>query len=189
MVELNTFKLIERISTLMRSEERRIYTALAIQPVHGQVLEYISQCNQHSNTPATVSEYLGLTKGTMSQTIQVLVRKGYIEKCQDKTDRRVVHLNLLPAGQDIVDKIKPLDIFLQAEKLISSENFTNLPEALTKTLSALQQANHSKSFGLCNTCDHFAEQDNHYHCRLTEQPLEHADTEKICKEHTCQQNN
>jgi len=184
MVELNTFKLIERISTLVRSEERRIYTALALQPVHGQVLEYISQCNHHSNTPASVTEYLGLTRGTMSQSIQVLERKGYIEKYQDKIDRRVVHLKLLPAGQALVDKIKPLEIFQQAEQQISSENFTTLTEGLTKTLIALQQANRSKSFGLCNTCDHFAEQDNHYHCRLTDLPLEHADTEKICKEHT-----
>jgi len=184
MVELNTFKLIERISTLVRSEERKIYTALALQPIHGQVLEYISQCNQHSNTPASVTEYLGLTKGTMSQTLQLLVRKGYIEKFQDESDRRVIRLKILAAGQDIVDRIKPLEIFQQAENQINSENFTNLTDGLSKTLIALQQANDSKSFGLCNTCIYFAEQGAHYHCGLTDQPLKQADIEKICKEHT-----
>ncbi len=184
MDELSTFKLIERISTLLRSEERKIYAALAIQPIHGQVLQYIAKCNQHSDTPAAVTEYLGLTKGTMSQSIQVLVRKGYIEKIPDTVDRRVVHLKLLPAGLGLVKKIQPLEIFQQAEKQLSNENFTNLTDALNHTLITLQQANQSKSFGLCNTCHYFGEQENHYYCGLTEQPLEQSDTEKICREHS-----
>lgn len=183
MDELNTFKLIERISTLLRSEERKKYALFALQPIHGQVLEYIAKCNKYSDTPAVLTEYLGLTKGTVSQTLQVLERKGYIQKSQDTEDRRIVHLNLLPLGQELIDKIKPSEVFQQAEVQVSAENFTSLNDGLTKTLTALQKANNSKSFGLCNTCSHFGEQDSHYHCNLTGLPLEQADTEKICKEH------
>ncbi len=183
MEPLYTFKLIERISTLLRSEERKRFNALGLQPVHGQVLEYISNCNVHSNTPASVTEYLGLTKGTMSQSIQVLERKGYIEKQPDEDDRRVVHLKLLPAGQQLLEQIKPLDVFQQAEKLVASQEFDNLNDALHHMLVALQEANQSRSFGICHTCSYFSEQNNHYHCGLTGQALEQADTEKICKEH------
>ncbi len=179
----NTLQLIERISTLLRSEERRKYTAFGLQPVHGQVLEYLAQCNKHSNTPVAITEYLGLTKGTVSQTVQVLERKKYIEKVPDPEDKRVVHLILTEAGQDLVDKFLPLDIFEQAEKAIQEQPFDNIEDALSQTLVALQQANHSKSFGLCKTCKYFAEQNSHYHCQLTDLPLTQAETEKICREH------
>jgi len=184
MDELNTFKLIDRISTLLRSEERKKYAAFALQPIHGQVLEYLSKCNKHSDTPASVTEYLGLTKGTVSQTLQVLERKGFIEKTQDEVDRRIVHLRLLPSGLDLVKVAQPLEIFQQAEKQVATQKYNTLAEALKQTLIALQQANHSKTFGLCNTCCYFGERDNYFHCELTGKPLEQADTDKICKEHT-----
>lgn len=66
MHELETFKLIERISSLLRSEERKKYAAIGLQPIHGQVLEYLSKCNKYSNTHASVAEYFGLTKGTVA---------------------------------------------------------------------------------------------------------------------------
>lgn len=183
MHKLDIFKLIERISTLLRSEERKKYASIGLQPVHGQVLEYLSKCNKFSDTPAALTEYLGSTKGTVSQSIQVLERKCLIVKTADKLDRRVVHLKLTETGQTLVDRLSPLDAFTQAEQQVAVREFGSLVEALSAILSALQQANRSKSFGLCGTCSYFSEIDNHYHCQLTQLPLEHADTEKICREH------
>jgi MarR family transcriptional regulator, negative regulator of the multidrug operon emrRAB len=184
MQDLNTFRLIERISTLLRSEQRKKYVAIGLQPIHAQMLEYLSECNRYSDTPAAVSDYLGLTKGTMSQSLQVLERKGYITKTQDSEDGRVVHLSLLEAGHKLVEDIRPLDVFSQAEQLVGKQKFSSLDEALHATLKALQIANHSKSFGLCYTCIHFAEIDNYYHCQLTDLPLTQSDADKICREHS-----
>lgn len=184
MQDLNTFRLIERISTLLRSEQRKKYAAIGLQPVHAQILEFLSKCNRHSDTPATVGEYLGLTKGTMSQSLQVLERKGYITKTADAEDGRVVHLSLLEAGLKLVDEIRPLDVFSQAERLVAKQSFSSLDEALNATLKALQTANNSRSFGLCHSCTHFSEIDNHYHCQLTSLPLTQSDSIKICREHS-----
>lgn len=183
MHELDTFKLIERISTLMRSEERKKYAVIGLQPVHGQVLEYLAKCNRHSNTPAAVTEYLGSTKGTVSQSIQVLERKKYIEKIPDPEDRRVVHLVLTEQGEKVISGLKPLQVFAEAEQQVTSQQFDSIGTALNVTLSALQRANNSKSFGLCRTCDYFTEVDHHFHCQLTQLPLEQTDTDKICREH------
>lgn len=183
MHELDTLKLIERISTLIRSEERKRYAAIGLQPVHGQVLEYLSKCNRHSDTPASVTEFLGSTKGTVSQSIQVLERKNYIVKEPDAEDRRVVHLKLTDAGQELIKSLKPQDFFAAAEQQVASQEFDSISSALSVTLSALQKANDSKSFGLCRTCSYFTEVDNHFHCSLTQLPLEQPDTQKICREH------
>ncbi|MGZ8137529.1 MAG: MarR family winged helix-turn-helix transcriptional regulator, partial [Methylococcaceae bacterium] len=126
MQDLNTFRLIERISNLLRSEERKKYAAIGLQPVHVQVLDYLSTCNRFSDTPASLAEYLGLTKGTVSQSLQVLERKGYVEKRQDSVDGRVVHLTLSAVGAQLLDEIKPLDVFAQAQQALSLHKFTTI---------------------------------------------------------------
>ncbi|GAB6140662.1 MarR family transcriptional regulator [Methylosoma difficile] len=183
MQDLTTFRLIERISNLLRSEERKKYAAIGLQPVHIQVLEYLATCNQFSDTPAAVAEYLGLTKGTVSQSLQVLERKGYLVKSQDADDGRVVHLCLSAEGNSLLDELKPSDIFAMAEQALAAQQFTKIDEALGFILSELQKANNAKSFGVCHSCINFLIQDNHYLCNLTQLPLSHNDAQKICREH------
>lgn len=184
MPKLNTFALIERISSLLRSEQRKRFAAQGLQPVHVQALEYLAQCNRFSNTPRALTEYLGLTKGTLSQTLQVLVRKGYIEKQADAEDKRVVRLNLLERGKQLLNNIPLANSFKHAEKKICKSNFVSYNEALLRTLSELQKANNTKSFGLCNTCTLFAEQDNHYFCNSRQESMTQEDAGKICRDHT-----
>lgn len=179
----NTFKLIERISTLVRSEERKKYAAVGLQPIHIQVLDYLSRCNWCSDTPAAVADYLSLTKGTVSQTIQVLERKGYIERSNDAEDGRVVHLALSQAGARLLDEMNAHDIFAQTENALAIKKFTTLGDALSSTLRVLQMTNNAKTFGVCDSCVNFNEVDNHYHCDLAQLPLSRLDTEKICREH------
>jgi len=183
MSNATLFKLIERITNLLRSEERKKYAAIGLQPIHIQVLEYIASCNRFSDTPAAVAEYLGLTKGTISQSIQVLERKDYVEKTQDSVDGRVVHLALTAEGMKLLDEIKPIDIFEQAQQAVSSKAFTTIEAALNSVLIELQKANNAKSFGVCHSCVNFIEVDNHYHCNLTQLPLSQQDSKKVCREH------
>lgn len=183
MQDLNTFRLIERISNLLRSEERKKYAAIGLQPVHVQVLDYLATCNRFSDTPASVADYLGLTKGTVSQSLQVLERKGYIEKCQDKLDGRVVHLALSAAGNELLNDVKPLDIFEQAQEAVSSKKFTSIEASLSAMLAELQKANNAKSFGVCHSCVNFVRLQENYLCNLTQLQLSQFDAKKICREH------
>lgn len=95
MERIAIFEVIERMSALIRSEERKKCTELGLQPVHFQVLDYLSRCNRFSDSPAALTNYLGMTRGTVSQTLQLLEKKGYIKKTTDSNDRRMVHLSLM----------------------------------------------------------------------------------------------
>lgn len=178
-----TFKLIERISNLVRSEERKKFAAIGLQPIHVQVLDYLATCNRFSDTPAAVAEFLGLTKGTVSQSIQVLERKNYLEKSQDAQDGRVVHLALSESGLKLLQDIKPMDVFEKAQQAVIEHGYDSLDAALSGLLAELQKANSAKSFGVCHSCVNFIEQDNHYVCNLTQLPLSQTDAKKICREH------
>ena len=61
------YELIECMTALIRSEERKKCTELGLQPVHFQVLNYLMRCNKYSDTPAALTNYLGMTRGTVSQ--------------------------------------------------------------------------------------------------------------------------
>jgi DNA-binding MarR family transcriptional regulator len=184
-MKTNLFESIERMAALIRAEERRRCAEYGLQPVHLQVLDYLLICNQYSNTPAAVSKYLGMTRGTVSQTLLLLEKKGLITKTADTQDKRVVHLHISDAGIDQLQQAKPSDLFQQASELLQKEQNAEQCEAFfTQALAALQKANKSQSFGLCKTCKYFKKKSQGGECGLTKGILTKSDSEKICQEHT-----
>jgi len=112
------FNLIEYMAGLIRSEERKRCTELKLQFVHFQVLEYLSHCNKYSDTAAAITNYLGMTRGTVSQTLILLEKRELIEKRQDQIDKRVFHIQLLKKGFNTYHKAKPTDLFDKAAKIL-----------------------------------------------------------------------
>jgi len=184
MEKVDVFDLIERMASLMRSEERKKCTELGLQSVHLQVLNYLSRCNKYSDTPAALSNYLGMTRGTVSQTLLLLEKKGYLVKTTDANDRRVVHVELSPEGSSILDQAKSADLFNQAAAFLEDNATLDYETVFVTTLTALQKANQSQSFGLCKTCNYFTKSADGFTCGLTKAPLTQVDSEKICQEHT-----
>jgi len=179
-----TFRLFERISILLEAEERKGCTARGLKLVHVRILDYLANCTSHSNTPLAVAEYLCLTKGTVSQSISLLERKGYVEKIPDTEDKRVVHLHLSTMGKLLLAELKPLNIFAEAEQLLASKQVKTVGDALNAVLQVLQQTGHTKSFGICASCLHLIEQEeDHYHCTRSQLSVSQDDTEKICRHH------
>jgi MarR family transcriptional regulator, negative regulator of the multidrug operon emrRAB len=184
MPQTDIYELIECMTALIRSEERKKCTELGLQPVHFQVLNYLSRANKYSDTPAAVANYLGMTRGTVSQSLIILEKKGYIAKTSDANDKRVIHLSLLTEGLNVLQQARPSDLFHSATDILHSTG-----QALTdanvfeQALTALQKANHSQSFGVCKTCRNFSEKDGDFFCLLTQEKLTHSDSEQICQEH------
>jgi DNA-binding MarR family transcriptional regulator len=178
------FKLVERISALIRSEERRKCAELGLQQVHLQILDYLARCNRFSDTSAALANYLGLTKGTVSSSLQLMESKGFIGKTVDAGDKRVMHLSLLDKGREILMLARPEDLFGRASTLLHQGRVNSLHDAFAQVLAALQKANRSQAFGLCKTCKHFTLAGDGYFCALTQQPLSVSDSEKICQEHS-----
>ena len=180
----NLYPLIERIGNLLRTEIRTASNDLGLQPVHLQVLDYLSRCNRYSDTPIAVADYLGTTKGTMSQTLNVLKKKGYISKLADTDDKRVQHLKISQAGRDILATFIPPAAYQDAIDRISELDCNQMVTLLTRTLRELQIANACKTFGVCKSCHFFRSDGMQYQCGLTHEPLSDTDSEKICREHS-----
>lgn len=178
------YEYVERIANLMRTSVRKSGITNGLQPVHMEALHYLSRCNRYSNTPVAVADFLGLTKGTVSQTLRLLEADGLLQKEADTQDRRVIRLSLTPAGRQVLAEAIPPPLLDAALAEIPAAEQEQLQQSVALLLRALQHANRLKTFGACKTCCHHQHiADNQRLCGLTREVLSHADAELICREH------
>ncbi len=188
----NLHQLLERIGNLIKNEARLGLMEHGLQPIQFDALNYLSVCNRFSDTPKGVTEYLGLTKGTVSQSIKVLESKGYLEKQADPDDKRITHLVISEKGRVLVAELYPSALL---EKVVKNSDAVKLGldldldldllETQLKTLlMIIQSQNQRKTFGQCATCVHLqTDSAGSHHCGLTQAPLSRNDTQLICIEH------
>jgi len=97
-------ELLERLGLLLRTERRRRSSSHGLSEVHLALLDYLARCNRFSNTPGAASEYLGITKGTISQSIKLLESRGLVRKQTDKEDKRITRLTLTRKGMALAQR-------------------------------------------------------------------------------------
>ncbi len=175
---------IERISCLLDSEARMVGADLNLQPVQLNALNYINRSNRYSNTPQGVTEYLGLTKGTVSQTLSILESNGLIKKSPDKKDGRVVRLNVTAAGNKLLRKAIPSPSIRNTWEGLNEQDQSALVDGLKQLLLEMQKTNGMQAFGICGTCRFNSKRgEKKFFCELTQENLTLKDTELLCREH------
>lgn len=179
---LRILDLSERLGNLAESRLKAVVTAQGLQAVHARILLYLARANRYSNTPLAVAEYLGLTKGTVSQSLILLENKGLLARVADARDRRVVRLVLTEAGRSLARAVEEQSVARLAEA--GGALPEGLLDALTEALRRLQLAEGRRSFGQCRTCrHHLVEAPGRWRCALTGEALTAEEGESICREH------
>ncbi|MCY1545870.1 hypothetical protein D9M68_818330 [compost metagenome] len=176
------FDLLERLSSLMRIWFRQHPLLVDIQPIQLSALMYLARCNHYSNTPLGVTDYLGLTKGTVSQSLKALEGKGLIVKSPDTRDKRSVHLELTESARALLDAVLP-PAFLGTAAAQMGGHADQLELLLGELLRNVQRSEDVPSFGLCKTCSFHRQVAGEPFCGLTNEPLARTDIELICREH------
>lgn len=173
---------LERLCNLLRSDARQRALPHGLQPVQVEALLYLARCNRYSDSPQAVTEFLGSTKGTVSQTLKVLEREGLVVKTQDPEDRRRVHLRLTDAGGDLAEELAlppTLERALEEPDLAADR----LDRELRTLLAGMQRAAGHRSFGTCHTCRFFRRESDGFRCGLTGEALSGPESTRICREH------
>jgi len=168
---------LERLNSLYKSQMRHAACDEGIQLVHIEILQYLSICNRYSNTAQALSEYLGQTKGSISQSLRVMESMGHIQRKPCMNDKRVVRLFITEGGRDCLQRVSHG----------MSLDFDDAPSVveLVKSLLARWQAQSSqKGFGQCQSCRYNVDLGNsEFECGLTKELLSNTDVKKICREH------
>ena len=66
--------------------------------------EGISEYSSKGVKASDLSKFLSITKPAISKLINTLEEKGFVERITDKSDRRVVYVNLTDSGEEILTK-------------------------------------------------------------------------------------
>lgn len=172
--------LLERLGRLLGNDAH----ATDLQPVQWETLRYLDQANRFSRHSAALTAYLGLTKGTVSQTLKTLDARGLVRRRSDPHDRRRNRLELTAKGARALQD-DPLERMTAAIDSLPQPTRTSLAGGLRQLLSRRLDAQGRQRFGQCLDCAYFAsehERGNPHYCTLLEESLSRADTEAICHE-------
>lgn len=86
---------------------------------------------------SNLARHLHLTVGTLTNTIDRLVQKGYVQRHRSDEDRRIVEVSLSPKGEDLFKEISTMRKE-RAEKFfgqLSDEELEVLERILSKLVS------------------------------------------------------
>ena len=171
-------ELIDRLARLAAAEER----SDRLNPAQRQALAYLARANRFSRAPSHVAAYLNTTRGTASQTLKALERKGFIARAPGGEDKRSVAYEVMQAGH--AELAQPGDLEAVLDGLPEAQ-----ADALAEGLAALLQQGLARrgqrSFGMCRTCRHHrvAVGDQPAWCDLLEVGLAPEETGALCHEH------
>jgi DNA-binding MarR family transcriptional regulator len=174
--------LLERIGRLLRGARHRTDV---LNPAQWEALRYLANANRYSRTPTALTRYLGSTKGTVSQTVIALERKGLVRRSDDPRDRRGVRLGLTPRGRAGLQRDPMVDLLDSVDPALLGR----LENDLADLLLFLQRDNKRRPFGLCGTCRFFRRdgsdrpEEGPHRCGLTLEPLTQPESQQICAEH------
>ncbi|MCL4676047.1 MAG: MarR family transcriptional regulator, partial [Pararhodobacter sp.] len=152
----------------------------SLNPAQRAALDYLARANRFSRSPSHVADYLGTTRGTVSQTLKSLTRKGLVAEQRSDQDRRWISYQLTDAGRDAAAKTSPL---LSALDEMPQEERAAIAAAMEGLLRTALRLNGSKPFGLCKTCRHFTAREAGGYCALLQVALCPSEIEQICHEH------
>ena len=175
---------LERLARVMRAREHEG----DLNPAQREALRYLARANRFSDSPGALTRYLGATKGTVSQTLMALERKGYIAKSLRAGSRNSVRLTLTEKGRDALSRDPWSDLATAAEDL-GGKTRRRLHRGLGELLSRELERAGLASFGTCVSCRYFRERGRDgtapgpHLCMMFEDGLTQDDAERICVEH------
>ena len=173
-----------RIAELMDRLGRATH---ALQFVHGlnpaqwEALRFLGRANRYSRSPSALSDYLGTTKGTTSQTLRALESKGYVTRCRDCHDRRGISLELTEAGRVLLAR-DPMRDIEHAVASLSDACAETLATGLGQVLDRIRSRCRQSVFGVCERCNHLVTTGEAAttQCGLTGEPLSQEEIRRLC---------
>ena len=168
--------LLDRLSRVMSSDD----WSTALNPAQHDALAYLARANRFSRSPSHVADYLCTTRGTASQTLKALEKKGLIESGKTDGDQRSITYQVTRAGTDMLARSGGFDAVIDR---LGGVQGAALEAALGGLLNALLEERSFKSFGLCRTCKYHRSQRGERYCRLLDVSLNEEEAGQICHEH------
>lgn len=125
----------EVMAQVLRTTANLAFTE-GLNPAQWAALRYFAQATPSARSVVAFAHYHGTTKGTASQTIAALLKKGLLDRSRGERDRRTVNLELTPAGRAVLEN-DPLNELAAAIASLSDGHHLTLAEGLEQVQRTL----------------------------------------------------
>ncbi|MEJ6395934.1 MarR family transcriptional regulator [Gymnodinialimonas sp. 2305UL16-5] len=142
-------------------------------------LRFFARANRDTRTPSNFASFQATTRGTASQIIKSLEKRGVIVRRQSDRDKRSVCFDLTQAGRDILVK-DPLSDLMRVIDDLSVEERNRFLKTLSRLASTLAEAREVPAFGTCTDCSHFSTTGGTGYCACLSAELATDEIDKLC---------
>lgn len=143
-------ELVDRLSRIAHS----LQFAEGLNPAQWEALRYVARANRNSCSPGALADFMGSTKGTVSQTLKALETKGLIERHRKLGDRRAVQITVTQQGRDLLCK-DPLGKIHDALSPFGEAEQLKIVNGMQGLLDSVQLHQKIPEFGPCLDCSHY----------------------------------
>lgn len=176
-VKQNRIKeLINRIARINAADE----WAEEINPTQWTALSYLARANRFSRSPSQVADFMTATRGTVSQTLKALAKKGLISEVRSNQDKRSISYSVTNLGDALVHRDSTLH---HAVSSLGTDETASLLTGLEDLVRNALKQRGLRAFGVCETCMHHRKSKTGGYCALLQESLSRPETKQICHEH------
>jgi DNA-binding MarR family transcriptional regulator len=174
-------ELVDRLSRIAHS----LQFAEGLNPAQWEALRFVARANRNSCSPGALADFMGSTKGTVSQTLKALEAKGLIARNRKPNDRRSVRISVTPMGLETLGK-DPLGGIHDALESCNEREQTEVVQSMERLLGAVQSHQKIPEFGPCLDCTHYKPEEctetNSMGCRcgISGELFSSLEIDKIC---------
>lgn len=169
--------LLDRIHRMTRG----LQYAHGLNPAQWDALRYVARANNYSRTPGALAQFLGTTKGTASQTIAALEKKGLLTLQADPADKRIRRIVLTEEGEALLAR-DPLNCLDQAVRKLPADVADVVVTGLGQLSRDLQDRCGGSDVGVCFQCGHFAgpADDGGARCGYKQADIPSVEASRLC---------
>ena len=168
-------ELLVHVGRAARSEDARSELTAA----QWTCLRFFARANGSTRTPSRFASFQATTRGTASQIIKSLERKGLVARTRSERDRRSVSFDLTEHGHAMLSR-DPLRDLIGLIDGLASDDRERFLDTLTRLAFGLALRREVPAFGTCQDCSHFGKSGGSAYCACMAEELAADEMTKLC---------
>lgn len=178
---------LHKIGLAMKQQSWQQASGEGLSATQGQILAILVEAGPLTGTE--LGERLGVTLPTISESVRVLVEKGFASKSPDPRHPRASLITPTRKGATLGARARSWPEFMaEAVTTLSVDEQRAFYAGVTKMIRTLQEQGLVPLSGMCVTCTHFrphahASKSAPHHCALVDAPLAAEQLRLDCPEH------
>ncbi len=179
--------LFDKVSQIIRYIQWEINKKAKVSPLMAEIIEYLEESPYYMRTPAKIADELAVKRPTVTDSLKILIKKGYIKEIPYEKDKRYKILFLTEKGKKFL-KNKNLnykEILKNSIQSLNEEEKKSLFKSLVKFIASLNERGILPIARICLNCENF-EKDKYkgkkpHYCKILRKRMSDFDLNVNCK--------